>query len=215
MKLRFYLIIAACLIVGAVLYSGGPVLAQFGPNPLLAGARAARPNGVPSCLFPCEHEPAGDNEVNDNEAAEHEGAVTTIHAAAPAHASTRRAQAVAVASAKAKNNAHAKAVAIATSVTVHKIVVLPARRVVVQKQRVVVHTRVVVVQGSQVVVSQPQPAPPAQMAAVQTAAAAPQAPLPATGPVAFSGALGTTAILGAAYYLLRSRRALLRAVRRT
>ena len=230
-------IIIILLITGAILYSGSAVLGMgFGPNPLMAGALAAKPNGVPTCLTACgpENETAeqAENESPANEAAEnhhinqvvtHQTVVTQHTAVAHNGATSAHAASTARAAAATQGGAQAAASAKASAT-----VVVHPRTVVVQRHTTVVRPKTTVVQRRTVVVQHPQVAAAdtddtaVQAASARTVTTVQTQPvavtqtqpvvvqrtvaLPATGNAALNTSLGLGSMLTAGFYYLRARR---------
>jgi hypothetical protein len=209
MKVRIYILIAAALVVGAILYSGNAVLAQFGPNPIQAGALASKPAGVPTCLAGCPPRcgacPAMMHQPVQQPTQMHQQVVVLHHPAPhPAnHSKVVSAKAVAVAQSTVvvkpqpvivQTQPHAE-----PDGDEHTVVVAPAKTVMVKT----------------VVVRQPAQAPVSQAPVVHTVAvAATPAPLPAAGSLPLGAAFGTALVAVSGYLYFRSRR-LLRAASRS
>lgn len=253
MKNGIYTIIAIALVVGAILYSDSVVMGKdtanqaaqktanqhaaqtsrqahkpghnpAGGNPALAGAKAAKPNGVPNCLSACGNgQDNGINEFNENESHDTDGDGTQVQKEpgpsttiqAKPHRPVRPGTQV---NQNASANATAKGRgASANAVAINNTTVNNRTENVTNVQR----PRAQILETNP---PQPQPTeeteaqPVVQVVDEQPVAAAttppavtmPAGPLPATGPVTFSGILGTSSIIGATYMYIRSRRELMR-----
>jgi hypothetical protein len=201
-----------------------PARAPAPASPVEAGAQAAKPSGVPSCVTACttaKHRPVAQQQP----ASGGEESPFPSMMPAPTPKAQVKQRVKAAATARAPKGGSSQAVATVSSTVVVQTPQPVERQVVERPVQEQPEAEMVPTPAPQPVQTPVAEQPVAAVAPVPTITQTPEpvavapaqpvmVPLPATGNAAASSILGSTALIGATYWYLRSRKQLLRSSRR-